>query len=67
MHGGLRRFLGKPMFMEVPPDVALTDLVLDIIQSTAGEMSDGLAEQVSTMARRPRVVDASSMTDHDCA
>jgi hypothetical protein len=38
------------MFMEVPPDVALTDFVLDIIDSIVGGSSNGVAEEVTDRA-----------------
>ena len=41
------RYLGRPAFMEVPPEALLTDFVLDIIQSSAGETCDGIVEQVA--------------------
>ena len=53
-HGLQRRYLGKPAFMEVPTMAAVTDFVLDAIQSSVRETCDGMLEQVCCylLARR---------------
>ena len=44
------------MFMEVPADLALTKFVLEVINSSVGENSDGVAEQVRVVRRAHAVV-----------